>query len=150
MLLYAHVQELEPRALYVHCYSHAFNLSASKMLKQCALLKDAMLTSHKAINTLFTPKRTHIIRRIKENLYLATTCHIRWTIHADALDSIINKCTVLQSTWDDAKYCRARYIDEGKNSRRYVSNEYVPLPGRDHGGRATTETRRELEQNSAT
>ena len=81
---------------------------------------------------------------------MATTCHIRRTIHADALGIIINNCTVLQSTWLDAKDCRARYLDEGNNSRRHVSNEYVPLRGRDQGGRATTETRRQPKQNSTT
>ena len=49
--LYAHVQELEPRAVYAHCYSHALDLAASNMLKQCALLKDAISTSHKPIKT---------------------------------------------------------------------------------------------------
>ena len=39
------------RRLYAHCYSHALNLAASNMLKQCALLKDAISTSHNPIKT---------------------------------------------------------------------------------------------------
>ena len=47
------------------------------------------------------------------------------------LGSIISNCIVLQSTWDDAKNVdRSRYGDEGKNSRRFVSYEHIPLPVR--------------------
>ena len=58
----------------------------------------------------------------------------------------------LRSTPDDAKDVgRARYGDEGKNSRRFVSNEQIPLPVglRDHIGRTTAETRQQLELKSA-
>ena len=50
-------------------------------------------------------------------------------IKVDALGSIISNCTILQSNWDDAKYDvdRARYGDEGKNLRRFVSIEQIPL-----------------------
>ena len=45
---------------------------------------------------------------------------------------------LLHSTRDDAKdFDRARYGDEGKNLRRFVSNEHlpeVPLPVWDHAG----------------
>ena len=58
-------------------------------------------------------------------------CHTRWTIKIDALGSIISKGIVLQSTWDEAKDVdRARYGDEGKHSRRFVSYEHIPLPER--------------------
>ena len=79
-------------------------------------------------------------------------CHIhtRWTIKVDALGSFISNCMVLRSTPDDAKDVnRARYGDEGKNSRRFVSNEHIPLPVRDHIGRTTAETRQQLELKSA-
>ena len=61
------------------------------------------------------------------------------TIKVDALGSIISNCTILQSTPDDAKDVdRARYGDEGKNSRCFVSNEHIPLSVRDHIGRTNT------------
>ena len=68
----------------------------------------------------------------------------------DALGSIISNCTVLLSTPDDATDVdRARYGDVGKNSRRFVSNEQIPLPVRNHIGRTTAETRQQLELKSA-
>ena len=57
---------------------------------------------------------------------------------------------VLRSTPADAKDVdRARYGDEGKNSRHFVSYEQIPLPVRDHIGRTTAETRQQLELKSA-
>ena len=76
--------------------------------------------------------------------------HTRWTIKGYALGSIISNCTVLRSTSEDAKYVDpVRYGDEGKNSRRFVSNEQIPLSVRDHIGRITDETRQQLELKSA-
>ena len=61
----------------------------------------------------------------------------------DDKGSIINNCTVLHSTWDDAKDIdRARYRDEGRKSRQ---NKHISVPVRDHAGQATAETRRQLE-----
>ena len=75
-----------------------------------------------------------------------TMCHTRWTIKVDALGSITSNCTVLRSTPDDAKDVdRARYGDEGRNSRHFVSNEQIPLPVRDQIGRTNAETRQQLE-----
>ena len=70
-----------------------------------------------------------------------TMCHTRWTIQIDALGSVISNCIVLQSMWYYAKdFDRARYGDEGKNSRPFVSYEYIPLPVRDHAWRTTANT----------
>ena len=74
----------------------------------------------------------------------------RWTIKVDALGSITSNCTLRRSTPDDAKYVdQARYDDEGKDSRHFVSNEQIPLPVRYHIGRTTAETRQQLELKSA-
>ncbi len=67
------------------------------------------------------------------------------------LGSIISNCIVLRSMWNYAKDVdRARYGEEGKNSRRFVSYEHIPLPVRDHAWRTTAETRRQIELNYAT
>ena len=42
------VATIDPLAVYSHCYGDPFNIVASNMLKQCALLEDAISTSHKA------------------------------------------------------------------------------------------------------
>ena len=44
--------------VHAHCYGHALYLPASDMLKQCAVLKDAMSTSHEAITLIqYSPRR---------------------------------------------------------------------------------------------
>ena len=119
-----------------------------------------MSTSHEDFKLIkYSPQKEDIFRRIKDNIGLPgdsgrigvrTMCHTRWTIKVDALGSITSHCTVLRSTPDDAKDVdRARYGDEGKNSRHFFSNEHIPLPVRDHIGRTTAETRQQLELKSA-
>ena len=118
-----------------------------------------MSTSHESIAlTKYSPRKQGICRRINENIPcdsgrigVRIMCHTRWTIQIDALGSIISNCIVLQSIWNYAKDVdRARYGDEGYNSRRFVSYEYISLPVRDHAWRTTAETRRQLELNYAT
>ena len=94
------IQELESLAVKPHVDGHTLNLTASGMLKQCAVFKDAMSTSHE-----LRSHQTESIRPRGQGIPL------------------------LQSTWDDAKDVdHARYGDEDKNSRRYVSNEEILLP----------------------
>ena len=119
-----------------------------------------MSTSHEDIKLIkYSSQKEDIFRRIKENIGLPgdsgrigvrTMCHTRWTITVDALGSITSNCTVLRSTPDDAKDVdRARYGNEGKHSRHFVSNEHIPLPVLDHIGRSTAETRQQLEMKFA-
>ena len=91
-----------------------------------------MSTSHESITlTKYSLRRQGrpICRRIKDNIPcdsgrigVRTMYHTRWKIQIDGLGSIISNCIVLQSMWNYAKDVdRARYGDEGKNSRRFVS-----------------------------
>jgi len=40
------LSEDELRAIYTHCYGHAFNLACSDTIKQCMLMRDALDTTH--------------------------------------------------------------------------------------------------------
>ena len=40
------ISELEPRAIFTHCYGHALNLAASDTIKQSKVMKDALDTTH--------------------------------------------------------------------------------------------------------
>ena len=37
-----HKSELEPRAVYIHCFDHVLNLAAADALKQSKLMKDSL------------------------------------------------------------------------------------------------------------
>ena len=48
------IMDLEPRALYTHCYGHSLNLAISDVVKQSKILQDALdttneITKHKAL-----------------------------------------------------------------------------------------------------
>ncbi len=38
------IQELEPRAVFTHCYGHALNLAVSDTIKQSPVMKDCLDT----------------------------------------------------------------------------------------------------------
>ena len=40
----AMIKEIEPRALFRHCYGHALNLACADTMKQCKVVKEALET----------------------------------------------------------------------------------------------------------
>ena len=40
------ITDLQPKAIYTHCYGHALNLAACDTIKQSKLMKDALETTH--------------------------------------------------------------------------------------------------------
>ena len=95
---------------------------------------------------VFAPKRRYVpsnqgeYRPTRRQWQNQCSNHVPYQM--DDKGSITSNCPVLRSTPDDANDVdRARYGDEGKNSRHFVSNEQILLPVRDHIGRTTAETR---------
>lgn len=89
------IGDLEPRAVYTHCYGHALNLVASDTLKQCKLMKDALDTTYEITKLIkYSPRREGIFQTLKETLPVGSTpgirvlCPARWTVRADSLLSI--------------------------------------------------------------
>lgn len=39
------IRDLEPRALFTHCYGHVLNLAASDTIKKSKVMKDALETT---------------------------------------------------------------------------------------------------------
>ncbi len=103
------IQDLEPRAIYTHCYGHSLNLAASDTIKLSELMRDALDTTHEITRLIkYSPRRDGIFQELKESHATNSTpgiqvlCPTRWTVRADSLASIINNFEVLQSTWIDA------------------------------------------------
>ena len=103
------ILEIEPRALFTHCYGHSLNLAACDTMKQIKLLKDA-LGVHSLITKLlkYSPRREGIFLRLKENLPGSTAtgirvlCPTKWTVRADSLASILENFQALQETWQES------------------------------------------------
>lgn len=103
------IQDLEPRAVYTHCYGHALNLAAADTLKQCKIMKDALETTREITKLIkFSPRREGIFRSLKETLPAGSTlgvrvlCPTRWTVRAESICSIIANYEALEMTWDEA------------------------------------------------
>ena len=102
----------ESRALLTHCYSHALNLAVSDAIKQFKVCCDALYIAFEVSKLIrFSPKRNAAFNRIKvENLaeeepgpsnnirYFSPT---RWTVHGDAIESIIDNFDALKKLWEE-------------------------------------------------
>ncbi len=101
------ISELEPRAIFTHCYGHSLNLAACDTLKKSKVMKDALELTHEMSKLIkYSPRRESIFKKIKESISLSsspgirTLCPTRWTVRAESLSSIINNFEALRSTWE--------------------------------------------------
>ena len=102
------ISELEPRAVFTHCYGHALNLAACDTVKSMKIMRDALETTHEATKLIkYSPRRESIFQQIKSlsgcnSPGVRVLCPTRWTVRAEALASIINNFDSLQMTWEEA------------------------------------------------
>jgi hypothetical protein len=97
----------EPRCLFTHCYGHAINLACADSIKNCDVMKDALDTSHEITKLIKkSPKRDAKLEEIRQTLPedavhagIRLLCPTRWTVRADALNSIIVNFRNLQELW---------------------------------------------------
>ena len=98
----------EPRALYTHCYGHALNLACSDTIKNIPLMRDA-LDNTREISKLIrnSPRRGDRFQKLKATLTdatptgIRTLCPTRWTVKADALESVIENYDTLQKVFQE-------------------------------------------------
>lgn len=102
------IQQEEPRAIYTHCYGHALNLACGDAIKTCQLMKNALDTAYELIKLIKkSPRRDAVFQRIKEQLPedtmgIRVLCPTRWTVRAQALQSIITNYEPLQMLWEES------------------------------------------------
>ena len=101
--------DLEPRAVFTHCYGHSLNLPASDTIKSSNIMRNSLSTAHEITKLIkFSPRRDAIFRNLKETLLSSSTtgirvlCPTRWTVRADSLRSILDNYTALEETWMEA------------------------------------------------
>ena len=104
----ARIEQIESRAVFTHCYGHALNLAVADTIKGLPALKDCLDTSFEIIKLVkFSPKREAMLHDMKEqdgscDPGLRTLCPTRWTVRAEALDSILQNYEALQKLWEAA------------------------------------------------
>ena len=102
------IQDEEPRSTFIHCYGHSLNLSAKDTIQNCKILKSALETAYEITKLVkFSPRRENIFKSIKDEIEpgsvgIRTLCPTRWTVRADAMQSIIKNYKVLQELWEQA------------------------------------------------
>lgn len=65
----AKIEEIEPQAVFTHCYGHSLNLSVSDTIKHLPAMKDCLDTSIELVKLIkFSPKRETMLRELKEEL----------------------------------------------------------------------------------
>jgi len=88
------VQEIEPRAVFAHCYD-SLNLGVSDAVKKSPAMKDCLDTCIELVKLIkFSPKREALLRKLKEEsdnnaINVRTLCPTRWTVRAKSLSSIL-------------------------------------------------------------
>ena len=88
------ILDLEPRALYTHCYGHALNLATQDALKGIKVMKDVLDTVYEITKLIKkSPKRDSIFKKYKDNIStdspgICILCPTCWTVRAEALASI--------------------------------------------------------------
>ena len=84
----AKMQQIDPRAVFTHCYGHAINLSVNDTIKGSPTMKDCLDMCFELVKLIkFSPKREAILTRIKEETgsespSVQTICSTRWTVQA--------------------------------------------------------------------
>ena len=100
--------DIEPRAVFTHCYGHALNLAAGDTLKRSKVMMDALETTREITKLIKrSPKREALFQSLKDSVVerspgIRVLCPTRWTVRADSLTSVISNFDTLQSTWEEA------------------------------------------------
>ena len=106
------IQDEEPRGVFTHCYGHSLSLAAKDTIQGCKTLKNSLEITHEITKLVkYSPRRESIFNEIKEEMKeemepgspgIRTLCPTRWTVRADAMESIIKNYQVLQELWEKA------------------------------------------------
>ncbi len=87
------IQE-QPKACYIHCYSHSLNLAVSDTIKNSTTMKRALdITNEITKLVKFSPRRDNLFNKLKNEMSpgnpgIRVLCPTRWTVRAESIDSI--------------------------------------------------------------
>ena len=100
--------DIEPSAIYTHCYGHALNLAAGDTIKRCSVMKNTLDAIHEICKLVkSSPKRDALLQQIKQEVQadapgIRVLCPTRWTVRADSVKSILENYSYLLELWDEA------------------------------------------------
>ncbi|CAG7827101.1 unnamed protein product [Allacma fusca] len=99
--------EMEPRALFVHCYAHRLNLAIQDSVRSITLLRDGLSHVHEiGVMLKGSAKRLSIYEAVKQQFHEEESskgikpqplCETRWTVRGRNVTAIIkNYATILE------------------------------------------------------
>ena len=107
------IKDIEEKALFTHCYTHALNLAVSDAIKNSELKKEALETTHEITKLIKeSPKRDAKLDTIKNEAKIFSNseedhteaitlfCPTRLTVLAKSLSSIMSSYTYLNKLWE--------------------------------------------------
>ena len=66
------IRDLEPRAVFMHCFGHSLNLAASDAIKQFKLMSDALGITHEITKLIkYSPQHDGIFKHLKKAYQVA-------------------------------------------------------------------------------
>ena len=100
----------EPRAVYIHCCGHALNVACSDAVKNSQTIKNSLDTAYEIVKLVKkSPWREAIFQHLKQSIPafddcpgIRVLCSTRWTVHAQALKSIISNYNTLHELWQES------------------------------------------------
>lgn len=92
----ARVQEVAPKALYVHCYGHLLNLALQDTLQENAVIRNALGVVQSIHHFFNSPKREHVLRSVQipadfnsvPFIKLKSISETRWACRWEAVKAI--------------------------------------------------------------
>eukprot|EP00112_Aurelia_sp_Birch-Aquarium-sp1_P015994 Seg3588.3 transcript_id=Seg3588.3/GoldUCD/mRNA.D3Y31 product="Zinc finger MYM-type protein 1" protein_id=Seg3588.3/GoldUCD/D3Y31 len=100
------IKAINGKCLYTHCYGHALNLAVGDSIKSVECLKGVFEVVREICKLIKkSPKRNTKLDDMRkksknDSKGIHAICPIRWTVHGEALDSILNNYIELMNLWD--------------------------------------------------
>lgn len=100
------IQQIENKAIYIHCNGHILNLATGDSVKKTKILADSLDIAYEISKLIkFSPKREAKLEKLKEELGETSTSIItfsstRWTVKAKSIKSILDNYTLLIETFE--------------------------------------------------
>ena len=106
----ARIKNDQPKALFNNCHGHLINLACADSIKQSKVISDALDTALEITKLVKkSPNRDTKLEKIRRasvdeterpSPNIRMLCPTRWTVKADALDSILKNYDQLMELWD--------------------------------------------------
>ena len=101
------IQQVEPRAVYLHCMGHSLNLAVQDTCRSIRIMRDAFDTVLE-LSKLFkySAKKKAMLLKLKSELSpqspgVKPLCPTRWTVRAESLRSVLLNYKVIQSALEE-------------------------------------------------